>query len=179
LSEELFAAADAGLGLSEGLPPNATWALAQLIKDDDDENGYCLNDLLDPDNTSEVNALIQERIQATESAFFSKVDTSDCNSPTSEAAEKIIELAHNKSQPPYLRKQLQDELDKAFNETSPNLKPIAHDHDGSPLYSTSDLAETLGVSEVEVLEKAEEMGALDMDDLVFYRVENPNDMTIH
>jgi hypothetical protein len=41
------------------------------------------------------------------------------------------------------------------------------------------LAETLGLSEVEVLEKAEEMGALDIDDLEFYRVENPNDMTIH
>lgn len=171
MTEEISAAAEAGLSLGEELPANIVWAFNYLIE----RKGYSLDWLMSEENDSKVYQLLTDAIDTAHSDFFGEVDT---NNGSEQAVKRIIELAHDKTKPAFLRNQAKKILDEAVYQTLPDLKPNAYDYDKGPMYTTADLAEALGIPEKQVITKAQEIGALDIND-PFYRIDNQTGTTTH
>lgn len=171
MKEELSAAAEAGLSLGDGLPARFVWAFNYLIE----KQGHSLDWLMDEANDAETNTLLFDAVDSAHSEFFGEVDT---NNAPELVTERIIELAHDKTKPAFLRNQVKTILDETLIQTLPDLKPSANDYDGGAMYSTTDLAEALGMSEGKVVAKAKEMGAIDINDPL-YRIGDQTGTTTH
>lgn len=148
LKEKLAEMAEVG-GAIDGMTPGQTWAINDLV-----EQGVCLNDMVSDEQQEYFNRLISETEEGARDKF--ERDISDLDDPSA-----IVNSAYDESKPAFLRLSLQQAMRETFDEQFPGLRPSGVDDEGGEVYLLSDIAESLGANEQDLLDHAEKAGIAD------------------